>query len=844
MTPSSRALVHAVAYGPRPDPRSSRAAVAATATALVAVSAAVLLSGCSDQPDSLSGFSRDKQAPAVRFDSTAATLSDSTVAFTVAISDNLDLSHVRVDVSGAVEMRMDTTITATTTKLLLPMSVPVPRGVAPGTPVKVVARARDGAGNESVSDTLRLSVGNVRGPTVRLTSPAPASLFVNGKKTTLTLAAASPLKVCAVGYRVSGAFTLVDSVTYGPAAQRDSLVLVDTLEVPASAPAGVLRIRPFVWDCSGRTNADTASVSFAVQTVAGTNTIPTASAGFYARLEASDTVRVSAGDPVGLKSYGYEIRRRGAAAGDTAVIAADSVVLADPSLVNDSRRFTLRLNLDALLAAGDTLPLRTYVRAFATNSAGRRYATPLGAAAGTAASDTALVVAGATTPLPGGGRLADGLYAPKWDRLYLTNIDRNTLEVFEVGNRRFLTAVPVGSRPWGIAPWPAGRDGSFGDTVFVANSGGTNVSYVDLARGSGLEVFRYSLPNIIAYSVTTERLSNGTLASKEKVYDFSDRPQYLATTCGGDLATGNCAEPILVYSTTPTPGQSMPFPNMGTVRWENLRQRTSHFFFEQAADRTQDGSIDTLKVERFAAGGMGRDSVLVPVLQRATNPATGRDTVFSVIVDVKKLAFRDTTYVRNSGNFARTIVGEGGPVLGSRALMYDATRGMEPTASRPLSPSTYVLQTPVYDRGVSRAGDVSDFIANTFQRVMGVAINFDGALSAIRGDSTYVIDPTLRLQGLLQTSGGPNAGFDFHPLNTGARSTAPTRFAFSASQLPQVEIYDTWCYQRVRAVPVREPIVGPIRVTRRSSGEVVIVGASARGVIVIKVQEPIASSCQ
>jgi hypothetical protein len=163
MTPSSRALVHAVAYGPRPDPRSSRAAVAATATALVAVSAAVLLSGCSDQPDSLSGFSRDKQAPAVRFDSTTATLSDSTVAFTVAISDNLDLSHVRVDVSGAVEMRMDTTITATTTKLLLPMSVPVPRGVAPGTPVKVVARARDGAGNESVSDTLRLSVGNVRG---------------------------------------------------------------------------------------------------------------------------------------------------------------------------------------------------------------------------------------------------------------------------------------------------------------------------------------------------------------------------------------------------------------------------------------------------------------------------------------------------------------------------------------------------------------------------------------------------------------------------------------------------------------------------------------------------------
>ena len=32
---------------------------------------------------------------------------------------------------------------------------------------------------------------------------------------------------------------------------------------------------------------------------------------------------------------------------------------------------------------------------------------------------------------------------------------------------------------------------------------------------------------------------------------------------------------------------------------------------------------------------------------------------------------------------------------------------------------------------------------------MGVAINFDGALGAVRGDSTYLIDATLRLQGLL-----------------------------------------------------------------------------------------------
>jgi hypothetical protein len=824
-------------------PARPPAAITATAAALVAVSAAVLLSACSDQPDAVAGFAPDREAPAVRFD--AAPAADSAVGFTLVVTDNLDLSRVRVEVSGGVTATVDTAVRTTTTALSLPLRFAVPQGVAAGTPVKVVARAWDGAMNARVSDTLRLSVGNVRPPTVALVSPAPASLLVNGMKATLTIVAASPLKVCAVGYRVSGPFARVDSVVFGPSAQRDSVVRVDTLAVPADAPAGVLRVRPFVWDCAGRPAADTASVSYAVQSVSATTTVPVPTAGFNARIEAADTVRVSASDPVGLRSFGYEVVLRD---DTTRRLGADSVVLADATLSNDTRRFTLRLRPDTLAGAGggrDSLPLRVYVRAFATNSAGRRAVRPVGAAAGASAADTALVVAGATTPLPAGGRLADGLYAPRWDRLYLTNIDRNTLEVFDVGNRRFLPAVNVGSRPWGLAPWPAGRDGSFGDTLFVANSGGTNVSYVDLTQGSGREVFRYALPNIIAYSVTTVRQGSTGLPMKERtVYDFSDRPQFLASTCGGTLAAPRCDEPILVYTTTPTPGQAAPFPNRGTVRWENLKQRTSHFFFEQAANRTRSGQSDTLEVERYAAGGVGSDSVLVPYVQYARRAGAPTDSVpYAVVVDPTMLGFRDTTFVRNSGNFARAVVGEGGPVLGSRALMYDATRGLAPTTAGAIGTSAYLLDVPVFDRGISRAGDVSDFIANTFARVSGVAINFDGEVSAVRGDSTYLIDPTLRLQGLLQTSGGGGAGFDFHPLNAGTRAADGSRFAFAASHLPQIEVYDTWCYRRVRTIPVREPVVGPVRATRRA-GQVVLVGAGARGVIVVALPEPIASACQ
>ena len=809
-----------------------------TLFALGAALAAAALAACGSQADSVAGFVADKQPPAVRFDTTVKNApGDSAVAFTLLASDNLDLARVHVDVTGGVQMSKDTVLAAATTSVSLAMRVPVPASVAPGTPIYVVARVRDGAGNETASDTLRLSAGNVRPPAVTLVAPVAASLFVPGKKGALTLVATSPLKVRAVGYRTSGPFTATDSVVYVGATLADSVVVTDTLTIPTNAPAGVLTVQPFVVDGAGRI-ANGTPVQFAVQTVATSNAVPVPSAAFPVRLEAADTLRIAASDPTGVKVIGYEILSR---ADTTRRFGADSVVL-DGSLVNDARRFTLRLRLDTLLAAADSLPLRVYVRGFATNAGGKRATMAL--TANSAAPDTAVVVAGITSPLPQGGQLADGLYVPRLDRLYLTNLQLNQLEVFDLAGRRFLSPVAVGSQPWGIAAWPRATDGTFGDTLIVANSGGTNVSYVDLTGGgSGREVYRYALPNIVAYSVTTSLNSAGIPMQQRTMYDFSDRPQYLATTCSGSATTGSgCAEPILVYSTAPTPGQSIPFPNQGTIRWENLVRHSSHFFFEQARQQSQ-GRSDTLLVIRYAAAGVGNDSTLVPYQQTATDLTAGTTVKYSIVVDLTKLGFRDTTYVRNSGNFGRAIFGEGGPVLGSRALMLDASRGLAATEFDVLSGHTYSLTTPVTDLGISRAFDVSDFIANANARVAGVAINFDGGIGAVRGDSTYLIDPTLRLQGILQTDGGPNAGFDFHPRNTGANSTAGTRLAFSASRLPQIEIYDTYCYQRVRTIPVRDPIVGPIRASIRANGDLVLVGASRTGVIVVPVTQPVRSGC-
>jgi hypothetical protein len=163
-------------------------------------------------------------------------------------------------------------------------------------------------------------------------------------------------------------------------------------------------------------------------------------------------------------------------------------------------------------------------------------------------------------------------------------------------------------------------------------------------------------------------------------------------------------------------------------------------------------------------------------------------------------------------------------------MLYDATRGFD-------------AFFPSIDLGVSPAADVSDFTANTFSQVQGVAINVDGTLAAVRGDSTYLLNQSLRLQGVLATTTA-NAGLDFHPLNRTVNSfPSGTRLAFAASSEPLIEIYDTRCFQRVGTFPIREPIIGPIKAGLRPTGELVIVGATERGVVIAQLPNTFTSTC-
>lgn len=797
---------------------------------VLALAAIVFAAACVEGNGAGGGVLADTTPPVATI-TAAAPSSDSVVAFNVVATDNLGLLDVRVKVAGpGISGTFDTTFTSAVTNVTLPYTVPVPASVPPGTTVTIIASAIDGAHNVSKPDTAFVGTGNQSPSVAVITNPKSTDTAVVGFTMAVSLSGKSPSMVKALGFIASGVFAtpVTDSVLY-TSPLKDS-VAVDTSVSLVGATTGTLTLTPFLLDSLKRRVLGV-PVNVVVANSAAGNSVPVVDFGITPRIEVTDTMHVSAHDRAGVRWLGYEVRNL--PSDGATFFAADSFQV-NGNVSSALHTFKLGLNIS-------TFPKQVQVFGFARNNNGTR-AYALLSDGVTQRGDTVDVVAGLTRNLPAGGVIADALYHKPTNRLYLSNIERDELEVFDLADSTFHTPIAVGSRPWGIAAWPANRDGTMGDTLLVANSGGTNISYVNVNGNADQEVFRYPLPAIIVFTVTSQTSqTTGQVIENKTEHDFSERPQFLGATCTGAVsAPAPCGDIILLYSTTPTLGQTQPFQNAGTVRWENLTKHTSHFFFEQAMGQTS-GRSDTLEVDRNAAQGVGSDSVLVPFRQFGS----ATDSLgLSIVVRIDQLAFRDTTFVRNSGNFRRAIIAEGGAIQGSRAIMYDDSAGFQTTFTNGFG--TFTAPTPVVDNGISRPVDVSDFIANTFARVGGAAINFDGALGAIRGDSTYIIDRTLRLQGLLQTSAG-NSGFDFHPDNAGIgpnTSPAGTRLSFAASSSPQIEVYDTYRYNRCMILPTRDPVIGPIKAAKDPSGNVVLVAATQFGVVIVTVtQAQLLASC-
>jgi hypothetical protein len=480
----------------------------------------------------------------------------------------------------------------------------------------------------------------------------------------------------------------------------------------------------------------------------------------------------------------------------------------------------------------------------------------LAAIAGTG-TDTVTVVAGFTRPLPLGGSIADAIYDSTRRELYLTNPSLSRVEVFQVASSTFVAAGIPSARsvPWGIALWPKDTLGHYADTIVVANSGGTELSIVNVGPGAPRQLlWSQDLP---AFDVETYHVLTTPGGFKVNIIEFilSARPQYVATVCR--VATGGtaCARDSVfaLYSTTPTAADPSPFTNRATVRLEKLRNPSEfnynpdslfgHFFWELAKGAPST-TTDTLRIVLRRPLPYNRSKVILTACA-------------GINVDMPSFALGDSTFARNSGNFTHGFFGEGGSLAGgfsfarvigytSKATMLHDSASTYRACSTPAGPVGAPRDSGSndVDFGMSPAVDVRDFVSNTATRVKSIATNFNGLTNVVRADSIYYLDEGLRLKALSPDSGGRgmdmNVDHNFTPSGAcnptcGGTGSINNRILFAAGVRPTVHIWDTFYGALIDSFPVRDPIIGPFRVAKDAGGGQLLFGITARGLVTVRI---------
>ena len=708
----------------------------------------------------------------------------------------------------------------------------------------IIVTAFDSSGNAG-SDTVAVRL--TQGPRLSIIRPtvSPPAVASVGKKITVEVFAQDPQGVRVIGVAASGAFTHRDSIIIaatGTGSLPDTVRFIDTLTIPAGTPLGTVNIAAFAVDSIGDPSQSSSTVPVTLQSATSDVTPPLVTFSVTPRVEGDDSLTVHATDPSGIRKIGFIARLVGAAT----IVAADSLSFGG-SQTDVIAQF--KSKLDTIT----TFPKLVTIEAFAEDSVGNRGLssgtnTPV-PATGTALKDTITVVAGKTFALPGGGTIADAIYNRNRNELYLSNLLLNRLEVFNVSTSAFLAGgIPVGSRPLGLALWPRDTLGNYGDTVIVANSGGTNLSIVDVANR--VERRRHRLPNYDVEKVKTALdPTNGTLIINITQFDYSDRPQYVSAVCRVAAGTA-CSQVFAVYSTTPTVAQTP--SERGYLAWEELTASVaapnSHFFWETAVGPASlaTDTLQIIAIRDSAPGHVRRDTLL--------GAAVG------IMADFNQLVLQDTTYVRNSGDFNHVVMGEGGgaSLAFARAFAFDARPGVTVITGTGCASGNGALLSIVLkcsgqqDNGVSPGIFVRDFLVNRSSRISSVATNFNGRTNFVRADSIYVMDFTLRQTGLIQV-GGVNAGMDVHPSNNfdanvrgsngfGGAGNVNNRLIYAARPDANIEVFDSYWYGSVALIPVRDPIIGPVRLALNGLGQQVLVGVTANGVVVVPLNTPIVNT--
>src|SRR3989441_298176 len=765
--------------------------------------------------------------------------------FSVVATDNLGLKDIRLNYTGGYLNQTDTVFTSAVTNVTIQEKINP--GSGSGGVIRIVGRATDGAGNFA-EDTLFIFLQNVDALRVYLLQPTPGAVGSPGKYIPIHVAAAQKSGIRRIGWYVGGAAGQTtqrgDSLVNGSPPLPDTLDFVDSVLVSPTATGGFFTVAGVAVD-SGNRVAQTSPITVTLQTVQNDQTAPQVEQTLLLPAEANDTVTVHATDPSGITDIGFRVYNLAGT-----LISQGSVILSGTS-TDAVKRFPLGLT------ALTPIPQQVVVQAFACDGAlahncgvaGQTFTVP--SPTGPARADTVTIGAGATIALPFGGKIVDAIYNANRRELYLTNPTLGRVEIFQAANSTFVAAgIPTaGAQPWGVALWPRDTLGAYGDTIVVANSGGTQLAIIDVSPGARVLRWRQDLPDYLIQTYKVQCAPGCKTIITE--YNISDRPQYVATVCrpgGGTLCSQDSI--YAIYSTTPEPSNPAPFTGRATLRMEKLINPgnppdTSRLFghlFWEISGAVPSATSDTLRIVERRGPPYNVSKVTLTACA-------------GVNVELTSFALGDTTFARNSGNFTHGFFGEGGRVVAqfARVMAYTTKAQLLHGASTLRGCSTSGALGIIRDSGqvdvdfgMSPSVAVFDFISNTATKVRSIATNFNGTTNAARADSVYCLDEGLRLKVTSPDSGiasgmDMNYNHNFAPSGScppltpacGGSGSPNDRLLFVARFDANIDVFDTFFGYQVGTISIRDPIIGPLRVAKDASGNQLLFGITGRGLVML-----------
>jgi hypothetical protein len=422
---------------------------------------------------------------------------------------------------------------------------------------------------------------------------------------------------------------------------------------------------------------------------------------------------------------------------------------------------------------------------------------------------------GELVTIPGIGTIADLLVEPGSQRVFLSNLGQHRLEVLSLDALQFTEDVRVGSQPWGLAL------NLTGDTLIVANSGGTNVSFVPTAALTEDVARRFDLPRVTLYDYQ-EQDDDGSVTITLDFHNYVDRPLHVVQDFRGRLiysALSSAAMPIgTIRVAERKPGWEawdtrLLFPCCVLSTGQDPTNRAiSPVPFDSASVSFAIANVDSISLqvvhEPPFAGATGNVIIWdhVPGSLPGSPGRTIQTPPLPILDAIQHIYDQGSDIIAYAG--AAWNVPAASAVADTTYVAVSGDRRWVAFGELPASTPGRVILWSAADSALSRVEDIQDMLNNSADRISGIALNQNGSLGVARGgENTYFFGSDLRLQGSTRASAAGGRGADLLPGATTNRT-----LAFEPTGQATLRVLETTHYTVAAEIGLREAITGPFRV--------------------------------